>query len=121
MKTIYLTAAFGFLTLSSIEGASDPGKSDTLVVVGPRTPESLDQEYPPTEAGHEARRNIYERLLAYAPKPDADGITVENFDLLVGDLADHWDLSPDKKSITFFLRRGAKSAVGNELTALSLR
>jgi len=26
---------------------------------------------PPTEAGHEARRNIYERLLAYAQKADA--------------------------------------------------
>mgnify|MGYP000458638633 CR=1 FL=1 len=35
-----------------------------------RTPESLDQEYPPTEAVHEARRNIYERLLGYASKED---------------------------------------------------
>ena len=120
MKTIYLTAALGLLALSSTEGASDPGKSETLVVVGPRTPESLDQEYPPTEAGHEARRNIYERLLAYAPKTDASGVTVENFDVLVGDLADHWELSPDKKSITFFLRRGVKSAVGNELTTNDL-
>lgn len=42
----------------------------TLVVAGPRTPESLDQEYPPTEAVHEVRRNVYERLLGYAAKED---------------------------------------------------
>src|ERR1700741_5171004 len=117
MKTIYLTAAFGFLTLSSIEAANEPGKSDTLVVAGPRTPESLDEEYPPTEAGHEARRNIYERLLAYAQKADANGGAVENFDVLVGDLAERWEVAPDKKSITFFLRRGVKSAAGKEVTS----
>ncbi len=39
----------------------NPAKANTLVVAGPRTPESLDQEYPPTEAGHEARRNITRR------------------------------------------------------------
>src|SRR3981081_3986265 len=106
MKTIYLTAAFGFLTLSSLEAANEPGKSDTLVVGGPATPESLDEEYPPTEAGHEARRNIYERLLAYASKPDKSGATVENFDVFVGALAEKWEVSPDKKSITFMLRKG---------------
>jgi len=120
MKRIYLTAALGLLALSAAEGASGPSKSETLVVAGPRTPESLDEEYPPTEAGHEARRNIYERLLAYARKADASGVTVENFDVLVGDLAEHWEVAPDKKSITFSLRRGVKSAAGNELTSNDL-
>src|SRR5260221_13255319 len=120
MKKIYLTVALGLLALSAAEGATSPNKSDTLVVAGPRTPESLDEEYPPTEAGHEARRNIYERLLAYAQKADANGVAVENFDVLVGDLAEHWEVAPDKKSITFSLRRGVKSAAGNELTSNDL-
>jgi len=28
----------------------------STLITGPRTPESLDHEYPPTEASHEARR-----------------------------------------------------------------
>jgi peptide/nickel transport system substrate-binding protein len=89
----------------------------TLIVAGPRTPESLDQEYPPTEAGHEARRNIYERLLAYVPVKNQDNVTVEDFSKIVGGLAETYDLAPDKTSITFHLRKGVKSYVGNELHA----
>jgi peptide/nickel transport system substrate-binding protein len=118
MKIICLIAV---LTAGwSIEAAHGQAKSDILVVAGPRTPESLDEEYPPTEEGHEARRNIYERLLAYASKKDDNGITVENFDVIQGDLADHWTVDPDKKSITFSLRKGVKSGAGNELTANDL-
>ncbi len=100
-----------------IHSASAQNAKTTLIVAGPRTPESLDQEYPPTEAGHEARRNIYERLLAYAPMKNSDGITVEDFSKIVGGIAESFDLAPDKTSITFHLRNGVKSAVGNELTA----
>lgn len=89
----------------------------TLVVAAPRTPESLDQEYPPTEAGHEVRRNVNERLLAYAQKKGDDGILYEDFTTIVGALAESYELSPDKKSITFKLRKGVKSYNGNELNA----
>ena len=89
---------------------------DTLIVAGPRTPESLELEYPATEAVHEARKNIYERLLAYAMKKNADGIMVEDFDHLVGGLAESWEVSPDRTSITFHLAK-AKAANGDELTA----
>ncbi len=90
---------------------------DVLLVAGPRTPELLDQEYPPTEAGHEARRNIFERLLAYEMKPSEGGASIENFDKIVGGLAESWDVASDKTSITFHLRKGVKSYVGNELNA----
>ena len=89
----------------------------TLIVAGPRTPESLDQEYPPTEAVHEARRNINEPLLRYAMKKGDDGVAYEDFSKIEGDLAESWEVSPDKKSITFHLRKGVKSSAGNELTA----
>ncbi|MBD1553405.1 ABC transporter substrate-binding protein [Pseudomonas sp. C2L12B] len=100
--------------LSSSAFAQDA--NSILVVAGPRTPESLDQEYPPTEATHEAKRNIYERLLAYDTKV-ADGVQVENFDKLVGALAESWTVAEDKTSITFHLRPGVKSAAGNTLSA----
>jgi peptide/nickel transport system substrate-binding protein len=93
------------------------GAKTTLVVAAPRTPESLDQEYPPTEAGHEVRRNVNERLLAYAQKKGEDGTLYEDFTTITGALAESYELSPDKTSITFKLRKGVKSYRGNELNA----
>ncbi|ADH91538.1 extracellular solute-binding protein family 5 [Ancylobacter novellus DSM 506] len=93
------------------------GAKTTLVVAAPRTPESLDQEYPPTEAGHEVRRNVNERLLAYAQKKGDDGVLYEDFTTITGALAESYELSPDKTSITFKLRKGVKSYRGNELNA----
>lgn len=92
-------------------------REETLVVAGPRTPESLDQEYPPTEAGHEARRNIFERLLEYRMVEGDNGAQVEDFNQVDGALAESWEVSQDNTSITFNLRRGVKSYAGNEMTA----
>ena len=75
--------------------------SEVLVVAGPRTPESLELDYPSTEAVQEARKNIYERLLAYEMIKTDDGPTVENFDKIVGALAESWEVSDDRMSITF--------------------
>lgn len=90
---------------------------ETLIVAGPRTPESLDQEYPPTEAVHELRRNVYERMLGYAMRTGEDGVAYEDFGDIVGFLAEGWEVAPDFTSITFRLRPGVKSAAGNVLTA----
>jgi peptide/nickel transport system substrate-binding protein len=92
------------------------GKNETLIVAGPRTPESADLEYLPSEAVHEMRRNIYDRLLAYEMTTNDDGVRVENFDKLAGALAESWDVSADSKSITFHLRQ-ARTRNGHVLTA----
>jgi peptide/nickel transport system substrate-binding protein len=94
--------------------AQDP--LETLVVAGPRTPESLELDYPSTEAVQEARKNIYERLLAYEMVENEDGVRLENFDKIVGALAESWEVSDDKTSITFHLAE-AKSPAGNVLSA----
>ena len=117
IKSMGVFVLAGLAAVLSVGRVGAQTQNDTLVVGGPATPESLDEEYPPTEAGHEARRNIYERLLAYASKPDESGTAVENFDVIVGALAEKWELSPDKKTITFTLRKGAKNGLGHELTA----
>lgn len=112
-KTLSMVSLLGVL---SAPNAFAQDANAILVVAGPRTPESLDQEYPPTEATHEAKRNTYERLLAYETKV-VEGVRVEDFDKLTGALADRWDAAADKTSITFHLREGVKSAAGNTLTA----
>jgi peptide/nickel transport system substrate-binding protein len=115
MKFQHLLAAF--LVLSASQSlAWAQSKTETLIIAGPRTPESAELEYPATEAVHEMRRNIYERLLAYEMVTNKDGVSVENFDKLTGALAESWDLSPDSKSITFHLRQ-AKAGNGDVLTA----
>ena len=91
-------------------------RNQTLIVAGPRTPESADLDYPATEAVHEMRRNIYERLLAYEQVTNKDGVRVEDFSKLTGALAQSWDVSPDQKTITFHLR-SAKAANGDVLSA----
>lgn len=121
MRFLLKPAAHALAVVSLLSGTVAPiafaqDANSILVVAGPRTPESLDQEYPPTEATHEAKRNIYERLLAYDMK-NVDGVQVENFDKLVGALAQSWTVSDDKTSITFHLRSGVKSAAGNTLSA----
>lgn len=90
---------------------------ETLIVGGPRTPESLDQEYPPTEAVHEMRRNVYERLVAFDMKKGDDGVLYEDFSNIIGALAEKYEVGPDSKSITFHLRPGVVSGAGNTLTA----
>jgi len=101
--------------LPALPAAADTA-SETLIVAGPRTPESLELEYPSTEAVQEARKNVYERLLAYEMVPNEDGIMVENFDKLVGALAQSWEVSPERDAITFYLA-DAKSHAGNTLSA----
>ena len=91
--------------------------NQTLIVGGPRTPESLDQEYPPTEAVHELRRNVYERLLAYEMKNGDDGVLYEDFSKITGALAEKYEVADDFKSITFHLRHGVVSGAGNALNA----
>lgn len=117
MKLGALLSACAIAALA-VSPAYAQSPKETLLVAGPRTPESLDQEYPPTEAGHEARRNIFERLLVYAMKTDPEsGAQVEDFSKIEGGLAESYELAPDNKSITFHLRKGVKSAAGNPFTA----
>jgi peptide/nickel transport system substrate-binding protein len=116
MKRFPLCLLIGVASAILTTAAFAEDAKTTLIVAGPRTPESLELEYPATEAVHEARKNIYERLLAYKMKPNEDGIQVEDFDHLTGALAESWEVSPDRTSITFHLAK-AKAANGDELTA----
>lgn len=116
MRRLNLYLLGGAMLATSVTAAYAQDAKTTLIVAGPRTPESLELEYPATEAVHEARKNIYDRLLAYGMKKNADGIMVEDFDHLVGALAESWEVAPDRTSITFHLAK-AKAANGDDFTA----
>ena len=119
-RRLLQSASCGALAMTAIwqgGAAWAQDATEVLIVAGPRTPESLDQEYPPTEAVHEMRRNVYERLLAYEMKQGEDGILYEDFSKITGALAESWEVSPDFTSITFKLRPGVVSSAGNTLDA----
>jgi peptide/nickel transport system substrate-binding protein len=90
LSGLMLTTALAFAPPAQAQDAKT-----ILVVAGPRTPESLDQEYPPTEAVHELRRNVYEHLLTYAPKVGDDGVTYEDFGKIAGAFYAGQTLSPN--------------------------
>ena len=115
LRVLLLGAAVALASQAS--SVSAQGAKDTLIVAGPRTPESLDQEYPPTEAVHELRRNVYERLLTYEMKVGEDGTSYEDFSKITGALAESWEVAPDFTSITFHLRPDVVSSAGNPLDA----
>lgn len=120
LHRLLMQAAIGALMVAAPWGgqaAWAQSPQETLIVAGPRTPESLDQEYPPTEAVHELRRNVNERLLAYEMKKAEDGISYEDFSRIAGALAERWEVAPDFKSITFHLRPGVVSGAGHPLDA----
>ena len=120
LHRLLMQAAIGALMVAAPWGgqaAWAQSQQETLIVAGPRTPESLDQEYPPTEAVHELRRNVNERLLAYEMKKAEDGISYEDFSKITGALAERWEVAPDFKSITFHLRPGVVSGAGHPLDA----
>lgn len=118
-RSVLKLAAVSALALSVLHptGAFAQSPSETLIVAGPRTPESLDQEYPPTEAVHEMRRNVYERLLAYEMVEGEDGVLYEDFEAIGGALAESWEVSDDFTTITFTLRDDVVSSWGNPLDA----
>ena len=120
LHRLLMQAAIGALMVAAPWGGQSAwaqSPQETLIVAGPRTPESLDQEYPPTEAVHELRRNVNERLLAYEMKKAEDGISYEDFSKITGALAERWEVAPDFKSITFHLRPGVVSGAGHPLDA----
>ena len=96
------------------------GKPKTLVVAVKGTPACFDQEQPGSWADWEPSRVTQlltdDQLVGYrvGVKQESRSIDCSAFE---GRLADFWEVSSDKKSYTFHLRKGVKSSYGNEMTA----
>src|SRR6201984_1384287 len=117
--------------LALVSGGSLVQAKDTIIIAVPGTPQGVDvdrQSGPQTwtmaaqviEPGAEWKPTTY----PYAPTPGADptripGFTYPDFrtQQMVPNIVENCDLSPDNKSAVYHLRRGVKSAAGNEFTA----
>ncbi len=108
------SAAFAaYLALSAGAAAA---QDRTFIFGSVATPAAFDTEvWMPGSL--ESNVNVYENLFAYATKTDATGRVVVDSAGVVPHIAESFDISPDGKTITVKLRRGVKSAYGNELIA----
>ena len=117
--------------LALVSGQSLAQTKDTIIIAVPGTPQGVDldrQSGPQTwtmaaqviDPGAEWKPTTY----PYAPTPGADptkipGFTYPDFraQQMVPSIVENCDLSADSKTAIYHLRKGVKSAVGNEFTA----
>ena len=86
------------------------------------TPVSLDPEFGASLESWELPVFIYEYLLCYNFKKDADGVGEPQFEPPYEPrLAERVESSNDGKTLTFHLRKGVKSEFGNEFTAADVK
>lgn len=109
-------------TATPQSGASTaPSGPHRLVVAAVTLPSTLDPQYAPGGESAEISINLYERLYTWRVKNDASGYVAADTEAgaqgIVGALVDTSDVSADGKVYTLHLRKGVKSAAGNELTA----
>ena len=98
------------------------GAGDTLVVAVGTTINSLDLHRVGTNRpSYQATINLYDRLLRFGTKVNAEGAVVYDYDTLEGELAESWVVAPDGMSADFKLRQDAKFWDGTPVTAADVK
>jgi peptide/nickel transport system substrate-binding protein len=115
-----LLAAGAALTGTAALAQSTP--KDTLVIVSEMGPNGLDTMVP---TGNDHTRLVvwqaYDRLVSHGTKKLADGTLSYDATVMVPELAERWEVSPDKKTYTFYLRKDAKFHDGAPVTAKDVK
>lgn len=95
---------------------------DTMVIVSEMGPNGLDTMVP---TGNDHTRlvvwQVYDRLVSHGTKKLADGTVSYDASVIVPELAERWEVSADKKTYTFFLRKDAKFHDGTPVTAKDVK
>lgn len=95
---------------------------DTLVIVSEQGPNSLDTMVP--TANDHSRMvawQVYDRLVSHGEKKLADGTMSYDAKVMTPELAERWDISPNKKVYTFYLRKDATFHDGAKVTAKDVK
>ena len=104
------------LVLPRVAEAATP--KDVLVVVGEQGPNSLDTMVPvANDYSRLVAWNVYDRLVSHGTKTMANGATGYDVTVMKPELAESWDISPDRKTIVFHLRKNATFHDGSPVTA----
>jgi len=118
LKTSGLVAGVGMIPMLRHLPASAAGRNDTVVVVLPNGPNSMDIHRSGTNRpSYAIAVNVYDRLVSFGSKTLANGTTMYNYEDIVPELAESWTLAPDGMSMTFSLRKDAVFHDGSPVTA----
>lgn len=113
-------AAGGAAMAAGIRPAKAQGRSDVLLTISENHPNSLDiHGVGANRPAYEASWNLYDRLMTFGVKKDANGNDHYDYSALKPELAEEWDLGPS--SVTFKLRKDAKFHDGTPVTAKDVK
>lgn len=114
LKGAMATAAA--LAAPGVTSAAAQGRRETLLMVSENPPNSTDiHGVGANRPAYEASWNLYDRLMTFGVKKDANGNDHYDYEKLQPELAEDWDLRP--MSVTFRLRRNARFHDGTPVTA----
>src|SRR6201996_299555 len=113
-----LLSAAALLVLSlSCEQVHAQSRAETLRYVTGASVNTLDPNVPgSTREAFAVSLSTYDRLVSFGRK-QLNGKWVFDLDKITGELAESYDMSPDKLTITFHLRKDAKFQDGTPVTA----
>lgn len=115
-----VAAGSGVLTAAAIRPARAQNRSEVLLTISENHPNSLDiHGVGANRPAYEASWNLYDRLLTYGVKSDANGNEHYDYGKLEPELAEEWDAGP--MSATFKLRKSAKFHDGTPVTAADVK
>ena len=115
--SLTLVGAVALAGLLAAEPARAQSRAETLRYVTGASVNTLDPNVPgSTREAFAVSLSTYDRLVSFGRK-QLDGKWVFDLDKITGELAESYDVSPDKLKITFHLRKDAKFQDGTPVTA----
>jgi peptide/nickel transport system substrate-binding protein len=113
---VFSTVAVFALSLASIQ-AHAQSRAETLRYVTGASVNTLDPNVPgTTREAFAVSLSTYDRLVSFGRK-QLNGKWVFDLDKITGEIAESYDVSPDRLKITFHLRKDARFQDGTPVTA----
>jgi peptide/nickel transport system substrate-binding protein len=113
-----IAGAAGSLPLFKFMPAHAAGNRETLIVVTGSGPNSMDIHREGTNRpSYAIAVNLYDRLLSYGTKTLDDGTVSYDYETLVPEVAESWEVADDNMSAVFHLRKTATFWDGKPVTA----
>ena len=116
-NSVLLAGSVGAASMLKYMPARAAG-SDTLIVAQGHGINSLDIHREGTNRpSYTIAVNCYDRLLSFGTKTLPDGTLSYDYETLVPEAAESWEVADDNMSITFHMRKGATFWDGSPITA----
>ncbi len=111
-------AAFGATSMLPMRWASAQTRAESLRILSEAGPNSFDPiGVGVNRNGIQMHWNVYDRLVRFGSKKMDDGTLYYDYYGIEPELAERFEVSADKRSITFHLRRNATFHDGSPITA----